>query len=338
MADRPLSPLGNSLRFTASVVAILAGALGVWLVLEYLPKPGNSAFWLAVYDSGHGLLFAVFSVFSMLLIRPLVRPERIWPLAYMISLGLALVFGTAMEVAQFFGDRDAQIGDVARNFFGAAAALAAVATLDRRALAKPGRSRRRRFRHNAAAAVTVLITVLFCVQPVLSAMRSYEKRDTYFPLLMPSNETWSYRFLSHLRAHVEVVAAPLAMTDIVDAQCMRITAMGQGYAGLSINETLQDWTRYPLLSVPVYVFGDQPISLIVRLEDRWKAWEINEWTDQHMIIPPGYTEVKLRLAEQVIAQTKRPLELDNVRRVVIAIRRPTGWQQICVGNVRLSKD
>ena len=131
---------------------------------------------------GHVILFVVVGLGLYIVARAVLgdRPEgRARP--YVVALLAAALLAVGSETAQFFIPRDADVLDLARNLIGCYAALAVLASFDRRLAEEQfWRGARTRWSARGSAALLLLLTTL----PVLWSLEAYRRRAAQFPQVL----------------------------------------------------------------------------------------------------------------------------------------------------------
>jgi hypothetical protein len=297
----------------ASVWALLAAALLLFLFFGEASE--RTLFWNAFFDAGHVPLFGLLSLAALRLMRarfPTLAPSRAW----WTSFGLMLVTGVATELLQVFqSNRDASVGDLARDAAGAGAFLLGAAVFPRVAggssWAVTPRARR------IAVAVSALLLLVSGFE-LAHAVAILAARRASLPTLYALDGSWWERHLvrpgaSTLTPHArprqlpEGFVEPLARLDLKPAL----------YPGVSLDEPYPDWRAYHRLAFTVVSDLDAPLKLTIRVHDAAHDQRYADRFNRTLTIAPGVNRIVIPLDDIRTAPDRREMDLSRIRGIVI---------------------
>ena len=272
--------------------------------LSVFSPPKTTLLREALLDAGHAPLFGVVAV---ALLRFLSPPGTCARRPYLRAWMLTVVLGAATEGAQFFGPRDADPLDLARNVAGATAFLLIAAVFD-------GQKRKRG--PLIAAAFALLGAASF---PAAATAVDYLRRDAAFPILCDFESAWTLRFAGVSDAEMDLVAPPAPCGPNGGNRTARVTLHPATYPGFGIREPYPDWTGYEELALDVYSELPGDLLLELRIHD---AVHDQTWADRFnrtLVVHPGCNAVRVRLSDVRAAPRGREMDMARIRGVVLFV-------------------
>ena len=249
--DRLRPPAARLLpaRFLRTPLLLAGAVLGLLL----FPLPVSTRFSASLHPIAHVALGALLAwVFAALLARR--RPHSgLW--IGTATLGLVGVVLGLGEVLQPFTGRTASLGDLAVGLGGAVAGLALFA-------ARSGTGVPR-------AALLTLAATIFLL-PVLRAgvtLYDIDRQEEAFPLLASFEDRLELTRWSANDADVE----PSRRHVTHGEASLRITLRPAPYPGVSMVWPPHDWRGHEALALDVWLGGDVPVDLLLKVEDRVHA-------------------------------------------------------------------
>ena len=306
----------------------LAAAVGV---LNWLPQPADTLFWNAVYDAGHAPLFGVVALCTLSLFRilfPKVPPLRL----YLAAFATATVIGAFTELAQFYGNRDADLGDLLRNAAGAAAFLTVSRVLDKGPGGRPaipGRMIR------AAATVLAMILLLAPLIPVTVRVVHYRGRDGSFPVLCGFDSGWERTFVQPVSAGLVPELLPAGFGEPEGLQAGRWTFYPRPWPGLALVEPYPDWRAYRTIRFEIWSALERPVGMTLMAEDRHHVPGSGDRARVQFTVEPGRNEISIELEEIRKAPPNRALAMDQVAQVMLYTARPEESFTLWIDSIRL---
>jgi len=283
-------------RPAAAVVVIVVLLVGIIAP----PKGASSRMLSLLFNSGHAVVFAAVALALLVILRRL-WPERS-PVFHFVAAGLgACALGAGVEVVQYFGPRDADLGDVGRDALGAAAAMVAAAGWERRA----------RWGWSLGLLGVVLFGAAFTPVFALAAARLH--RAAEFPRLAEFDSWREQPLFSWQGSEVTVGPAPAGWTGHDPGSVCRIRFESGNYPGFTLNEVARDWTGYTFLVFEVYQEEAETEPLLFRTEDREHNQAYNDRYNAVFRIPPGHTTIRIPLEDIRRAPEGREMDLTSMK-------------------------
>ena len=180
---------------TTRRTAIALAAIGACLAFLHFVKPPTDTHLLReLLSTGHILVFGLIALLA------LVSQQSRDAKAYLRAFAVTLALGAASEFLQSFSpDREASLGDFARDVSGAAVFLCLAALWGRES---------RRSISSVALAIVAVLSLSAGVAPLVLLSRDYAGRNAAFPKLCCFTGTWEQRFIETDSVELEPVAPP----------------------------------------------------------------------------------------------------------------------------------
>lgn len=320
-------------RSPAWPAACIAAAIGTLLFLEFGRVPEDTMWWRTAFDAGHALVFGVFAVAVLGLLRRFLRgADARRRRAYVSAFVLATVAGVLTELGQIAAARDADPWDVARDVVGAAAFLLFAATFDGDLVRWPSRPWVPVKGVVRVAAVTLL---LLAFVPVAVVATSYGFRNAAFPHLLDFESYWESRFVAARDADVTLGYLPEPWHDpnrLVGVVRFRSAR----WPSLDLREPYPDWTGYRELTFRAWSEEAEVVPLAIRIDDGRSAatGEYRDRFNRKLRIEPGENVLTVPL-EDVAASRGGEFDLADVRRVMLFMSQPARPVQLYIDDLRL---
>jgi len=304
------------------------------LVPVMIDRPPPDTFLVQqLFDFGHYPLFGLIALLLLGLSLSLWEGKLGRRLDhYLLAMGGVLALSGLTELVQFFGPRDASLGDVITDVAGAVTALALAASFDRRLIAADsGQGRRRRNRLRLGA---VLLTVVALV-PLASWVVAYRIRDSSFPVLCDFESRLAAKFVRTTGALLERVPPPAGWRTATPGRAGRVTFGGSLYPVLVFNEPYPDWTGFEFLSFRLYSESRQEMPLVLRVHDAAHDQRYEDRYNRKLAVPPGPSEIRIPLADLRLAPDGREMKMSTIRAVALFAVEPEQPFTIWIDDLRL---
>lgn len=262
-----------------------------------VPVPRASREANAVMDVGHILVFGAIALMLRWLLLAVGCPRRLCnPIAWV----LVTAFGGAIEVAQALVDRHPSWQDLWADALGAAATLLAFSLPEWPA----GPARR------AGWAGVVILLAAAAVQPLVVLIDSYAQRRQW-PVLADFEQPleitrWEFR---------GVRAARSATHARRGAEALRLQFNPGKYAAATYIWPLPNWSPYGQLEGELWLDGEEPLRLFVKIEDLNHNGRISDRFERPMLLQPGWNRLKIPLSEVAQSAGGRRLDLGHISRL-----------------------
>lgn len=272
----------------------LAAAAGGLLLFVGGPGNHDPRSWRELWNFGHVLVFALWA--------GLWLRRRGGGLSWN-NLGMALlltmVLGGGIELLQSGVGRSPDLADLGRDLVGTLLALAWA------------RSGNWELRRQWALRGVATLLLLVCLWPPAVALTDEALARRDFPLLA-GFETPFEADRWEGNAQRSVVAAPAPRSG----PALRAVLGTERYAGLFLTAFPGDWRGYSTLAVELHNPMAQPLRLTCRIHDRAHAeTAVQAYQDRFnrsVLLQPGWTSLRIELAEVAAAPLGRRLDLGRV--------------------------
>jgi len=297
----------------ARVLLLLAMAGGLAAVQFVLMEPESTPLWQELFNSGHAPLYGVLS-WIVLVVLDIARPTWRRGARYLQALAVSVVLGGVMEALQYFGARDAQLADFARDALGSAAFLAFAASFDR-SLVLDGAPRSTAKRIALRGGAVGLLGVAFV--PVILAGGAIVARDHAFPRVCGFDTLWERRLVFvNESADLEYRRAPGGQPDGDDFAAYVTFRPGQ-YSILTLSDPHPDWTAFGSLSFTVYSDLDEAVTLTLWIEDDHHRKGSQGYFLRRLTVEPGENRFEFALSDVRTTAKNRELDLTRIHKIAL---------------------
>jgi len=250
---------------------------------------------------------------------------------YRLALAGSGVLAVATELVQFFGPRDADLGDVLLDMIGAAAALAVLATLDPRLAGSP--LQRPWIRRGVRLASMIAVIVAFV--PVLLWAEAYRQRDERFPVICSFQDYWERKTVRVNAGKLEFTRPPAEWERPPGDRVGRLTGHVEVVTGFSVIEPYPDWRGYDSLRLDLYSGHDAPFEISITISDETHNREYTDRFTGRYVVPPGPSEIVIDLEQVRTAPKTREMDMAQIDGMVIYNRKPPESFTMYLDNLRL---
>ncbi|MCA9246147.1 MAG: VanZ family protein [Planctomycetales bacterium] len=303
------------MRIKVILAALYVPLLGTMLLL---PLAARNRLEHALFDGVHAPLFAVLAIAIFVLLRLVVENRPI--LCAFTGFLLASGMGAILEVAQSYVGRSSSVPDAIANILGAAAgALWTLTTAygpwPRRAFAVAG----------TFCLLVAEIPPASMLADVLVQRRQLPRVASFESFLEMSR--WHPRECGWTRVEEHATEGRFAL---------RVELAREGkYPGPIMIDPGANWTGHDYFRCDLWLDGEEPLPLIVKIEDAAHNGDFHDRFHQSFVLLPGPNYLKISLAEVAAAPRDRQLDLSTVKMVQFFTRRPASARTIYLDNLRL---
>lgn len=319
------------------VLLLILVAVSLLAILEFFRAPKKSLLWYWGLDAGHWPLFGVFALVVLGILRVFSERSRIprlgqYGLAFVVTAGFAFL----TEALQYFGPRDADLGDLVRGVSGALAFLLLRLTFDRSGLqAIPAR-------RTLLRPLLVLVVIgLFWAScgPLIRLVGAYSEREKAFPQLCNFQESWEDPFRGTLDAELTIVGPPEGWSgESEDDRVGRITFRPPAtFSVFFLDEVHPDWSGYDRLCFVAFTELDAPVELVLRLNDREHDKTFNDRFHRSLIIHPGINYICVELEDVRNAPRGRQMDMTRLYTLALFAVKPEKEFSVYIDSFRLEK-
>jgi VanZ family protein len=264
--------------------AVLAAAL-----LAPLPR---GRFMDALTDLGHAPLFAVLAAWTATRLR---RSGFGLPGALGAAWAAAVAAGVAVEALQALVGREASAGDVWADAVGALAGILAAAA--REGVGRP-------VLLTAGAVLTALAGMAWPGLRLLDVLRQRLQpgRLASFEDALELDR-WSFTDSRASRARDHATEGRFAL---------RLELAPGRYPGAGLDSLAPDWSGHSRLRADVYLEGDAPLDLRVKVEDERHTGQLSDRFQRVVRLEPGPSRIEIPLSDVAAGPQGRRLDLGHV--------------------------
>ncbi len=299
----------------AARIIIIAGLSGALYFLATGSISNKTQLLRELRNAGHTPLFGVMTLLLLWLAKLGLgswQPSR--HLRYFVVLCSAGMIAVLTEVIQYFSIRDADIGDLIRNFAGISSFLALAWSIrSRRDPVEQTIARRKRYLiRGLGAGILIIAMAPLCIWKIVTI-----QRDAAFPRICCFESLWESKWLETKDAKLETVAPPALWKEANGNRVGRLTFEVASYPGLTINEPGPDWREYDLLAIDIFSELEGAVTIALRVND---LYHNNEFTDRYntsLVIAPGSNQIRIPLNDLRTAPESREMNLGRINAITL---------------------
>ncbi|NHA13506.1 VanZ family protein [Thioalkalivibrio sp. XN279] len=315
-ADMPPRPLRDWRHQALPALGIVA----LMLFLALVRPPGDAYGWRTLFEIGHVPLFGVAGLLMLRIVRARRGSAVATPPDFLIALLATAILSLAAEAFQVFQPgRDANVGDAGKNLLGAVCFLAIAAAVHPglwQRLGKDGPTAAR------MVLVAAALTLALALAPVLGVAWHYAQRAAAFPLLADFTASWQRPFLSLGRSELESVRAPDGWDEMAGREVSRLTFLDAPWPGVTVREPWPDWSAYATLRFQVWSELEQPVEIVLRVDDTHRERDHADRFNGSFIVVPGLNDFSIPLHTVADGPRARRLDLADISQFILFSRRP----------------
>lgn len=317
-----------SKRVSSILLLVVAG--GILLVLCTFQLPGENLLAREIHNTGHTPVFGLLALTLLGLSR--LTLENVMQKRYkhyLLAFILTISIGALIEYIQIFGERDADIWDLARDIAGAFAFLGLYATADRR------------IRHGLTRGSRLVIRIISisvlaaALTPLALCSGAYIHRNAIFPKMLTFDSVWETRFLTTRNAELSRVPAPDGFNQGERQGVGELRMFPDTYCGFRITEPCPDWSGFGYLCFDVWSELDSAITLMVRIDDIHHNQEYEDRYNGSFRITPGLNHISVDLQEVRHAPTSREMDMTAIEYIYFFTYEPKQPLTLYIDNVEL---
>lgn len=297
------------------LTAWLLLVFGVAGLLLLAPLPAEARFVRALIDMGHAPLFATLAVIVLLACRQLAgRHFYRWAV---IAWGLLIAFGWASEVAQGYTGRGPSLQDALANTVGASAGV----------LWYLSRQSTWRWLGLALAGALLLVGEAYPLSNFGDTLWQYYQMPVIATFESP---TELFRWQSNRSTIGRVREHATEGT-----WALRIDLEPSQHPGAAMDSPPANWSGYEELLVDLFLADGPPVTLVVKVEDRWHNHDPSDRFERRFKLGPGPQTLRFSLADIAAAPADRELDLQNVSFVQFYVVQLTEPRTLYLDHIRL---
>lgn len=297
--------------------------------------PDNTRFWRELQNLGHIPIFGLFSLATFIILDKWLTKSRLRRIyLYIGAFALTNFLGGVTEIIQYFGPRDADIGDFMLNITGTMLFLGFYATIDSK---NASFWKRYGNTYKTAAQAVLIMAALLIILPQIFLGAAYLKRDNAFPLILAFESSWEKEFINIQDAEMEIVNIPEGWQHGAEGKVAKISFLPAQYPGISIYETAPNWSNYNALTFSVYSEMEDTLHLSVRINDIHHDCNYEDRYTGGFRIDPGENFVNIPLDDVKQAPQGRPMDMEHMIHIMIFMSAPPKEMILFIDNIALKK-
>jgi len=288
------------------ILGLLTFVAAAVIIAHMVNIPSQSSAAQIIQNGLHAPGFGVVALASYLLLRLSHRAEAAMAATIVFTLGLAF----SSEFVQYFGNRDASLGDIFSDVVGITGFLTPALLLDRQIRSYTG------IVGTAILSVVGTFAFIASVAPIAYGATTLYLRASQFPSIASFDDDWE-----------RGVFRPLNDTpfNIVDARKVKwpsnynnvavLDLAGIEYAGLVI-DSYPNWQGFGNLSFVAASGGPKNILVTLRVHDQRHN---NQWNDRFnatLTVTPELHQFEIPI-QDILAGAVRKLDVNNVTKIVV---------------------
>ena len=188
---------------------------------------------------------------------------------------------------------------------------------------------------NGRYAALGLLAVAF--QPLASTMLGYRQRDAAFPILLDFEQPRILQFVDTRNADFAVTPPPEAWSAPEGNHVARITYAPVQYPAFIVRELHADWSGYERLEFEIYCADENPVPLVIRIDDAAHNGYYADRFNQRIPLQPGHNRIAIALADVRSAPRDRDMDLSRMRSLTLFAGEPSEAITYWVDGFRLVK-
>ena len=312
------------------VVVSVVLVLGIMAVLLFIRNPFESHDRLnqALWNTGH-LFFFAFA--GWLLLSQTAIGRRGWLAMLTISLLFSLLFGGAIEVAQYRIGRYMEwqdlLTDLLGGLLGFVAALFCQSSQQRPALLKT----------NLRISASMGLIFLLAFYPVFYILLDDYRMAQRFPILADfesANELEHWE--SDHVARLEIDHAQVAQGHA----SLRVELSPAEFSAVTLQFFPADWMHYDQLHISVYNSQPEPLPVELKIFDQQHTrndYRYDDRFNRELLLKPGWNHLKISLRDLYNAPRDRKMDLRNMDVISLFSYRLPAPVTIYLDNIYLSR-
>lgn len=270
---------------------LLAGVVGAALIVP-LPRMGRLG--VACQDLCHVPIGALFALLAYAAVRAGGRRSRL--AAGLLAFVLVTLLLALVEVVQPLTGRTRSFADLVAGARGAAAALAIVVSWSRGGLPR------------VAGLVLGAALAAWGSRPAAATIYDVWRQQRDAPLLASFEDDlelsrWWFGHATGARVDVHATAGRCSL---------RVDLRPARWPGATLGWPLADWRGYRALAFDLYVDGDAPLDLILKVSDAEHDGRYADRFHQALHLAPGANHVEVPLARIRAAPARREMDMARI--------------------------
>lgn len=221
-----------------------------------------------------------------------------------------------------------------RSFLGAFGFLALSAALDR------GLKREHAWLRGwprRSIAIAGLVLVAGMLQPLLPVFASYAGRAGAFPVIVDLASSWQEPFIEVEGAELFVGKGPEEWSRRAGRRVALLLLDGTPGGGVTVHEPFKDWSGFSRIEFNLFSTAEEPVQMILRLEDRTFPQPAAERIDFPVQVAPGSNDFYIPLEALAMKPSGAAMNMSSIRRMGLYLGEPVAPLRIYFHRIRISE-
>ena len=143
--------------------------------------------------------------------------------------------------------------------------------------------------------VAAALTLALSLAPAVGVAWHYAQRAAAFPVLADFTAAWQAPFLSLGRSELESVTAPAGWEQMAGQPVSRLTFLDAPWPSVTVREPSPDWSAYGSLRFQVWSELEQPVEIVLRVDDSHRDRDHADRFNGSFIVLPGLNDFSVPL-------------------------------------------
>ncbi|MDX1451214.1 MAG: hypothetical protein R3183_01565 [Oleiphilaceae bacterium] len=308
----------NPRRVGTLAIQILALLLSVALFHHI---DAHDYFWVSVKDCGHVIVFFQGCLLALSLLTPWIAAHtaKVWVVAL-----ACFLLGLVIELVQPAFGRNASFLDAWYNLLGVSSA--ALLFLQHR----QSQHRKR------LLAIAAIVFAAGFIQPALYS-GEYFSRAERLPQLVDFTSPWHRLYWQANGNSHGSISSPPSQARAAHNKALKLDFLGGQYPGVRLFDFWPDWQSGDSLTATLWLAGNTPRTLHVRMHDREHKQEYRDRYNRTFTLHPGLNILSIALTDIQSAPETRKMDLSKMEEIGLFTVQPERPMQIYLMALRLEE-
>ncbi len=277
-----------------------------------------------VFDFGHVLLFGVVSLAILSIISKSTN-KRPTLFACFFAGFFTLILGFATECVQsLLPGRELSSRDLLFDLIGASVFLGNRFVYSREKVSR------------IFSTAILLISILllgFCFKPTVTAYLDEQEMKKNFPMIGSFEGNYELDRWKEVDSRISVSGKFKTHGN----RSMLVKLKPAKYPGVSTLYCIRNWTGYDMLTFDISLEGDEPLKILVRINDGEHRSVYEDRYNKSFDINPKLNKISIPLKDVMNAPKGRKMNMSNISHIVIFTSKLKKKRTFFIDNIQLSK-
>jgi len=318
LSQPPFATYMQRMRKHLLVIGLLA-----FSIIFFNSLPGDNFALSALQDSGHAVVFALFTWLLLHVVKAYEDQSR-----FKTNLQICLVslsIGICIELIQPFLGRDSSVLDALYDLIGCTAA-----GMFYHARNSSSDTTKKRLQYSASFLLLSAATL------PLSKVAVLLQQQLAVPTLSSFENSWEHSIRKVGLGTTLIIDVSPEQWKANNSQVAKIVFGNARYPGVSFPHIYGDWSDYGYLQFDIYSEQPEPLQIILRIHDALHNGEYGDRYNRRLLIQPGLNHVNIDLNSVKAAPAARALQMDQIASMTLFMISPNTPAEIYLDDIRLS--